>query len=104
MVNNRSRSGSTSPSKQNTGPRESSPTISQSPTRGRRETKTPVGQQIHVISSKGSPTSPGLPTLGWSLQKEKQELRPKENTPRELSEPTLYQGKFQKMSIQETYK
>ena len=97
IINSRSRSGSTSPSKQHTGSRESSPAINQSPTRGRPETKTPVGQQIHVISSKGSPTSPGLPTLGWSLQKEKQKLRPKENTPHDLPDTTLYQGKLQKM-------
>jgi hypothetical protein len=92
IQNIRSRSASQSPSKHSAASSSSSPAASQSPTRGRSEIKTRLSEQNLSRSSRGSPTTPGLPTLGWSLQTEKQELRSEERIRKQLPESSSSQG------------
>ena len=92
IQNNRSRSASQSPSKYSVKSSSSSPATSQSPTRGRSENKTRLQEQTLSESSKGSSTTSGLPTIGWSLQTEQQELRSENRSRNQLSEYSPKQG------------
>ena len=90
----RSRAGSASPSKQSMSSSSSSPSLNHnSPTsrdRKRYEAK-PERGGLQITPSHQS--SSGMPTLGWSLQKETPEFKSQERLRRQLSESPPTQGK-----------
>ena len=92
-VNNRSRSASQSPSKHEVVS-SASPEITDTPVRGRSETKNRSTPQLMSSNSRESPTTPGLPDHGWCLQTERQEQRSAERIRNHQSEAPAYNGKL----------